>query len=60
YYTYTLDYTSGVGLHDPGVTGSVIPKAGDPIISDRVGVTVTVKNWQGGTNTTHTVTVPGS
>ena len=60
YYTYTLDYTSGVGLHDPDVSGDVAPKAGDPIISDRVGVTVNVNAWQGGQNTTHSVIVPGS
>lgn len=60
-YTYTLDYTSGVGLHDPMVGGTVSPKAGDPIISDRVGVSVSVNDWQGlnGT-TTHPVVVPGS
>lgn len=62
YYTYTLDYTSGVGLHDPAVGGgSVVPKAGDPIISDRVGITVSVNDWQGlnGT-TTSPIEVPGS
>ncbi|MDE6023048.1 MAG: fimbrillin family protein, partial [Muribaculaceae bacterium] len=58
-YTYTLDYTSGVGLHDPSVT-TASPKAGDPIISDKVGVTVSVFDWQGGTNTTHTIVIPGS
>lgn len=60
-YTYTLDYTSGVGLHDPSVGGSVAPKAGDPVISDRVGVSVSVNDWQGlnGT-TTRPVVVPGS
>ena len=60
-YTYTLDYTSGVGLHSPDVTGDVSPKAGDPIISDRVGVSVSVNDWQGlnGT-TTSQIVVPGS
>lgn len=60
-YTYTLDYTSGVGLHGPDVTGVDSPKAGDPIISDIVGVTVSVNGWQGlNSSTTHTVAVPGS
>lgn len=60
-YTYTLDYSSGVGLHGPETVGDESPKAGDPIISDRVGVSVSVNDWQGlnGT-TTHTVDVPGS
>lgn len=48
YYTYTLDYSHGVGLHDPSVGGSVAPKAGDPIISDRIGVSVSVEEWQVG------------
>ncbi|MDE6249369.1 MAG: hypothetical protein K2M29_06625, partial [Paramuribaculum sp.] len=52
-YTYTLDYTSGVGLHDPEN-----PDAGKPIISDKVGVSVTVKEWQ--TKTPSDVVVPGS
>lgn len=43
-YTYTLDYTLGIGLHDPEVTTEK-PKAGDPIISDIVGMNVSVKNW---------------
>lgn len=68
-YTYTLDYTSGVGLHDPSVqdpqdlSGNAHPgpKAGDPIISDRVGISVSVNDWQGlNGSTTHTVEVPGS
>lgn len=60
-YSYTLDYSLGVGLHDPETPGSVSPKAGDPVISDRVGIKVEVNDWQGlnGT-TTHTVEVPGS
>ena len=58
YYTYTLDYTYGVGLHSPDVTGSDTPKAGDPIISDKVGLTVTVKNWQNGSSSS--ITVSGS
>lgn len=59
-YTYTLDYSYGVGLHGPEVTGDSAPVAGDPIFSDIVGVTVSVKGWQGGDKTTHTVEVPGS
>lgn len=46
-YTYTLDYSTGVGLLDPEVTtGS--PAAGDPVISDRVGITYSVKEWLDG------------
>ncbi|MDE6090175.1 MAG: fimbrillin family protein [Duncaniella sp.] len=52
-YTYTLDYTSGVGLHDPDS-----PDAGKPIISDKVGVSVSVKDWQ--TKPSSGVVVPGS
>ena len=52
-YTYTLDYTSGVGLHDPES-----PDAGKPIISDKVGVSVSVKPWQ--TKPSSGVVVPGS
>ncbi len=56
-YTYTLDYTSGVGVHDQEITTG-IPKAGDPVISDKVGVSYSVKEWLtgGGSN----VEVPGS
>lgn len=63
-YTYTLDYTSGVGLHDPSVGGTISPRAGDPIISDIVGVSVSVNDWQGDNkgneNTINDVVVPGS
>ncbi|MDE6794287.1 MAG: fimbrillin family protein [Muribaculaceae bacterium] len=60
-YSYTLDYTYGVGVHGPDVTGNVSPKAGDPIISDIIGVTVSVNEWQGlNGSTTHTVEVPGA
>ena len=52
-YTYTLDYTSGVGLHDPES-----PEAGKPIISDKIGVSVSVKDWQ--TKPSSGVVVPGS
>ncbi|MDE6654553.1 MAG: fimbrillin family protein [Muribaculaceae bacterium] len=47
-YTYTLDYTYGVGLHDPAVEGDVAPQAGDPVISDKVFVSVTVSGWKPG------------
>ena len=52
-YTYTLDYTSGVGLYDPES-----PDAGKPIISDKIGVSVSVKDWQ--TKPSSDVVVPGS
>ena len=52
-YTYTLDYTSGVGLHDPEN-----PDAGKPIISDKVGVSVSVKDWL--STPSSGVVVPGS
>ena len=52
-YTYPLDYTSGVGLHDPES-----PDAGKPIISDKIGVSVSVKDWQ--TKPSAGVVVPGS
>ena len=58
FYTYTLDYTYGVGLHTPDVKPSEGPNAGDPIISDKVGLTVTVKGWQKGSSSS--ITVPGS
>ncbi|MDE6283635.1 MAG: fimbrillin family protein [Muribaculaceae bacterium] len=58
YYTYTLDYTYGVGLHTPDVEPSDGPNAGDPIISDKVGLTVTVKEWQNGSSAN--IVVPGS
>lgn len=58
-YTYTLDYTVGVGLHDPEVT-TASPKAGDPIISDKVtwGIDFTVSDWRPGTG--DKFEVPGS
>ncbi len=46
-YTYTLDYTLGVGIHDPEVS-TVAPGAGDPVISDKVGFSYTVKEWNDG------------
>ena len=58
-YTYTLDYTYGVGLHGPDTPGDDKPKAGDPIISDKVGVSVSVKEWRSG-GPASGVEVPGS
>ncbi len=46
-YTYILDYSTGVGLHDPEVT-TTSPAAGDPIISDKVGFSYKVKEWNVG------------
>lgn len=57
-YTYTLDYSSGVGIHDPDVVGDVAPKAGDPIIRDMLGISVTVTEWNNGG--VSSATVPGS
>ncbi len=56
-YTYTLNYTLGVGLHEPVSTTS-FPGAGDPIISDRVGLTYSVKEWNDGGGSDFVV--PGS
>lgn len=47
-YTYSLNYTHGVGVHDPEVSTTTAPRAGDPVISDRVGMTYTVKEWKVG------------
>ena len=58
-YTYTLDYSHGVGLHGPDTPGDDKPKAGDPIISDKVGVSVSVKEWKSG-GPASGVEVPGS
>lgn len=44
-YTYTLNYSNGVGLHDPDD-----PKPGDPIISDRVIVNVEIAEWLPGSD----------
>lgn len=49
-YTYTLDYTYGVGVHDPSVGVDNAPKAGDPIISDKVLVSITVAGWKPGSD----------
>ncbi len=56
-YTYTLDYTLGCGVHDPAVT-TATPGAGDPVISDRVGITYSVKEWKVGGGSDFVV--PGS
>ncbi len=58
-YTYTLDYSSGIGLHDPEVD-TKSPGAGDPIISDKVGFSYTVKKWNDGGSAEFLVPVPGS
>ncbi len=44
-YTYTLNYTNGVGLHNP-----TDAKPGEPIISDKVLINVTMTEWKGGGN----------
>lgn len=44
-YTYTLNYTKGVGLRDPHDS-----HPGESIISDRVLVNVEVTDWQTGAN----------
>ncbi len=56
-YTYTLDYTVGVGLHDPSVT-TTAPAAGDAIISDKVGISYDVTEWKAGGGSS--LEVPGS
>ena len=50
-YTYTLDYSYGIGLIAP-----IDPRPGEPIISDRIIMDVDVKEWKEGTKTQ--VTVP--
>lgn len=44
-YTYTLNYTSGVGLHAP-----LDSDPGEPIISDKVLINVTVNDWESAGN----------
>lgn len=44
-YTYTLNYTNGVGLRDPHD-----PQPGKPIISDKVLIDITVAEWLDGGN----------
>lgn len=56
-YTYTLDYSYGVGLHDPALTTEG-PKAGDAVISDNVIVGFSVDRWNEGIETIEDV--PGS
>lgn len=50
-YTYSLNYTGGVGLRDPRD-----PQPGKPIISDKVLINVNVSEWQAADDTG--VTVP--
>ena len=50
-YTYTLNYSDGVGLREP--TDPTEP--GKSIISDKVSVTVGVTDWQPGSSSTETV-----
>ncbi|MDE6511924.1 MAG: hypothetical protein K2L00_07525, partial [Muribaculaceae bacterium] len=45
-YTYTLNYSNGVGLRDPQDS-----RPGEPIISDKVLVNVEVAEWIDGKNT---------
>ncbi|MDE5996984.1 MAG: fimbrillin family protein [Muribaculaceae bacterium] len=45
-YTYKLNYTNGIGWHDPSY-----PVPGHPIIDERVAVNVEVSDWKEGTNT---------
>ncbi len=49
-YTYTLNYTNGVGLRNPRD-----PQPGKPIISDRVLINVTMSPWVSGGNSDITV-----
>ncbi len=56
-YTYTLDFTYGVGLHEPTVETSS-PGAGDPILTDMVGVNYSVEKWKVGGQSKEPV--PGS
>lgn len=45
-YTYKLNYTNGIGLHDPDD-----PIPGEPVFSDNVTIDVTVADWKdGGSN----------
>ncbi len=57
-YTYVLNYSYGVGLHDPEVS-TAAPKAGDPIFSDEVMVGVTIEDWSPDRNVGD-LDVPGS
>ncbi|MDE7346599.1 MAG: fimbrillin family protein [Muribaculaceae bacterium] len=45
-YSYKLNYTNGIGWHDPSY-----PAPGTPIIDDRVSVNVEVSDWKEGTAT---------
>ena len=50
-YTYKLNYTNGIGWHDPSY-----PVPGEPILEERVVVNVEVSDWKNGPTTE--VTVP--
>ncbi|MDE6697166.1 MAG: fimbrillin family protein [Muribaculaceae bacterium] len=50
-YAYKLNYSSGIGWHDPAD-----PNPGEPIISDKVLIDVEVADWMEGASTE--VTVP--
>lgn len=50
-YSYKLNYTNGIGLHDPHD-----PIPGEPIFSDNVTIDVTVADWKEGES--NNVTVP--
>lgn len=41
-YDYVLNYTEGIGIHDP----SDSPTPGEPIIGDKVGISVSVNDWK--------------
>ncbi|MBD5274864.1 MAG: fimbrillin family protein [Bacteroides sp.] len=50
-YTYSLDYSYGIGLRPP-----LDPRPGEPILGDRIILDVKVEEWKEGTKTQ--VTVP--
>lgn len=53
-YTYKLNYTDGIGWHDPSY-----PSPGQPIIDDRIVINVEVSDWKDGTKPeVNDVTVP--
>lgn len=54
YYTYTLNYSLGVGIRDPEETNH----PGDPILGGDITLTVTLNDWESGEDST--LTVPGT
>lgn len=52
-YTYTLDYTKGVGLHNPHD-----PNPGQPILNGTVPISVEVKDWVKSEGNDSSVLVP--